>query len=274
MLREEFKRALFDKKLLFVVLVSLLLLFLSAYQSILKPAAFANINSSDISDKKLYYENVIRPGQNVYLIWSQSYYLIKTFFVFMIILPFTYSYIYERNKKFNYFSISRIGLKKYHQIKFIVNGITGGIALVLPELIYYIILLLVARNEILPVSILRSRGAPDGLYSSIFFKDPNKYIFIVFIMHFILGFSFAGFSAGITSFFNKKYIIYTLPYIFFIIYEIAIFNINQNYSMTNAYNFFYNKSYDILHFIILNLGLLAIGIITYYINYKVVLKNG
>ncbi len=38
--------------------------------------------------------------------------------------------------------------------------------------------------------------------------------------------------------------------------------------------FFYNKSYDILHFIILNLGLLAIGIITYYINYKVVLKNG
>ncbi|CAM4405243.1 ABC transporter permease [Paenibacillus tarimensis] len=270
MFLSELRRALMNIRMLSVILVSLCLLYLSAYNTLLSTSVFIDSDATDLSVQGL--EKIHEFGKNKYHIWTQSYIYLQTIFIFAAVLPFTASYIQEKNSKYHYLQMIRVGERKYRAIKFLVNCLAGGIALLLPEIIYYIFLTLLARNKVLEPFTFH----PEGLYSNLFTETPDLYIFFIFGVHFLIGFAFAGFAYGISSFFTKNILAYVIPFGFYLTYDIIVSNneIMNRYALTNLYNFMSSTDYSLSDFSLAIIGMLVLGISLYYINYRMVNKYG
>ncbi|MDM0452576.1 hypothetical protein QTH59_10785 [Clostridium perfringens] len=137
MFRQEFKKAFFNKKIIFLIILSILLLLFSAYKD-LKDYIFLDYNAPDIrtfedlqSIKQMVYNTL-----NKYNIWTSSMSIYSLFMPFLVTLCYATSYFDDISSKFIQFIDFRINHKKYVFIKYMVNGIMGGLSLVIPPLIY------------------------------------------------------------------------------------------------------------------------------------------
>ncbi|GAC43737.1 hypothetical protein [Paenibacillus popilliae] len=270
MFKQELKQSIFNKRMLITIIVYLFFLFLSAYNMILSSAAFFDTSADDLTPEGIDY--LFEIGRNKYHIWARSYSQAQPIAILAIVFPYTASYIVERNQKFHYFSIIRSGEKRYRLRKFIANGMAGGLALFIPECIYYLILSLTARNTVLHPFTYK----PQGLFSELFPHTPDIYIWIVFGMHFILGFCFAAFALGITSFLSKPILVYLIPFALLVTYDVCmehLFDVRK-YGVSNMYNFMTSATYSLLEFFLVMAGLLLLGGLAFYVNYRRVLKYG
>ncbi|MFD7525743.1 hypothetical protein ACFVVQ_15630 [Paenibacillus chitinolyticus] len=270
MFKLEFKKAVFNKRMLGVIVLSMLLLFFSAYNSLLSSFAFIDTSADDLTGEDI--EKIYEIGRNKYHILVESFGYMQSVFIFFIVFPYTASYVYERNKKYHYICGIRVGMNKYLSNKLIANSIAGGLALLIPDILYYIIISLTARNDILE----SFSFYPVGLYSNLFTASPDLYLWIQFFFHFILGFCFAMFALGFTSFFTKQILVYIIPFAVYLTYDIFISNnpFLKKYAITNMYNFMSSTTYSLFDFILLNVILAGLGLMLFHINKAVVLKNG
>lgn len=207
----------------FAIVIGLVLIYLSAYSRILQPTTFADMNAPDIRGNQEAIQYLTTIGQNKYHIWHQSFFYLSKFFPLLAILPYSASYLEERNLNFYYFVTSRTSYTKYTWTKFVVNFLIGGLAIFIPEFIFYTVISLVFKNEVLPSFVFK----PIGFLSSVFSTHPELYIWVTFATHFLLGACFASIALGLSCFVKPKIVVYVAPFLFYIIsgflFE-AIFN--------------------------------------------------
>ncbi|MFD2671766.1 hypothetical protein [Marinicrinis sediminis] len=270
MFKMELKRAVCNYRMLFVVILSLLLLYLSAYNTILSSSWFIDQKADDLSKESI--EKLFEFGKNKYHIWTQSYLYMQSLFILIIILPYASSYVYEKQKGFHYFSMIRAGTRKYRMLKILSGSIAGGLALIVPELLYYLGLSLIARNQLLhPFQLM-----PAGLFSDLFQTHPDLYIILIIGIHFFLGVSYTAFAIGLTSFFSRTIYVYIIPFVFYLFYDIVISSTKSfaKYAITPVYNFMSSTGSHIYDHIMLFGVFIFFGLLLFYINYKWVLKHG
>lgn len=117
---------------------------------------------------------------------------------------------------------------------------------------------------------------PEGLLGNLFASTPLLYILFVLAVHFALGFSIAIFTMGITSFFSKIVYVYAISFALYLTFDIFISNFYglEKYALTKIY---YVMSSIELHgsdVVMINLLLILLGTVAFYLNNKWELKNG
>ncbi|WP_270165668.1 hypothetical protein [Paenibacillus sp. SYP-B4298] len=270
MFKQELIKAIYNLRMLFVILISLVLLFLSAYTQLLSSHLFIDKTAEDLTAEGLRY--ILETGSNKYHIWVESFSYMQVIFVFAIVLPYTASYVTEKNGGYHYLAIVRGGLNRYYRCKMYVSCISGGLSLFVPELLYYIGVSSLAQNTILESFTFY----PVGLFSSLFFTNPDIYILLQMTLHFVLGASFGLFAMGLSMFFNKKILAYTVPFFVYLTYDLVISGMEniRRFAITNMYNFMSSTTYTIVDFILLNLSLVAVGILLVQYNKHRMITSG
>lgn len=270
MLMKELSRAIFNRRMYSVIAVMLLLHYLSSYQSLLSSHFFIDREAEDLTIEGL--KQILEIGGNTYHIWLNGFSFTQTIFVLAVIYPYAASFVYEKKMNFHYFAIIRTGHLKYRFYKMFANSIAGGLSLSIPSALYFAGLSVFFKNKILDPFEFH----PDGVFSHLFTHTPSLYILSVVAIHFILGFSIAIFAMGITSFFSKIVYVYAIPFALYLSFDILISNINglEKFAGTRIYYLMSNLGLTFIDILIVNLILVLIGIVAFYINYKMELKNG
>ncbi|MFC4768583.1 hypothetical protein [Effusibacillus consociatus] len=213
MFLQELKRGLLNKRMLFVVVIGLVLICLSAYSRILKSITFADLDAPDIIGNTEVIQQFITNGQNKYHIWHQSFFYLAFYYPLLAILPYSASFLEERNLNFFYFVAFRTSYTAYVRTKFMVNFLVGGLAVFLPEFLFYTVISLVFKNEVLPAFLFK----PIGFLASVFSIHPELYIWMIFASHFLLGACFASIALCLSSFVKRKIIVFVAPFLFYAI---------------------------------------------------------
>ncbi len=270
MLRRELTRAIFNKRMALVIMVMFILCYFSAYSSLLSTHFFIDREADDLTAENLKY--LLEVGGNTYHIWLNGFHYTQIIFVLAAIYPYAASFVDEKRGHFHYFSIIRMGHLKYRMFKLFANGIAGGLALCIPNVLFFLVMSVFFENKILYPFEFR----PDGLMGDLFVLNPLLYILFVLVIHFVLGFSIAMFAMGITSFFSKIVYVYAISFALYLTFDIFISNLDelQKFALTKIY---YVKSSIDLHgsdVVIVNLLLIVTGLIACYLNSKWELKNG
>jgi hypothetical protein len=270
MLVKEIARSIFNRRMGLVIAVMLLLHYLSSYQSLLSSHFFIDRNAEDLTPEGL--KQILEIGANTYHIWLNSFSYTQVIFVLAVIYPYTASFVYEKKMNFHYFSIIRMGHLKYRIYKMVANSIAGGLALSIPSALYFAGLSIFFENKILDPFEFH----PEGVFSHLFTNTPSLYILFVLFIHFILGFSISIFAMGITSFFSKNVYVYAIPFALYLSFDILISNINglEKFAGTRIYYLMSNLDLTVINILTVNILLVLIGIVAFYINYKLEIKNG
>lgn len=270
MLKKELYRAFFNKRMALIIILSLSLLYFSAYKNFLNSFYFIDKNADDLTPEAL--SDILEIGSNTYHIWYQSYSFLQMLFVLIAVYPFASSYVYEKNVGFHYLCIIRCGHFNYRFKKLLATGIAGGMALFIPSLVYLGAISLFFNNQILS----KFEFQPSGLFSNIFIQSPFSYIMIVLIMHFVLGFSIAIFAMGVTSFSSKIILVYVIPFALYLTFDILLSNISglDKFTLTSMYYLMSSEEVKFANFLIVNAILILVGALTFYFNYKWELKYG
>lgn len=270
MLLKELKRAVLNKRFLVVVMLSIFLMLLRSYTYVWHNVMGVN-SAVDLTNEGK--EMILRIYANKYHIWIGSFEMVSIVFPIFVVMPFLYSIVQERVSHFDYLVRIRNGRKRYMINKFLAVCISGGLALAIPETIYYLLLTVFARNEILNPFQLN----PYGIFSHLFNDKPDIYILITLMMHFILGFAFAAFSIGISSFCTKEVSTYLVPYGVFLTLDILLSSSSnfKNFTILSAYKFMFRENnYTLIHFIVTVILLFVIGILVFLFNDRRRLSNG
>ena len=213
MFRQEFKKAFFNKKIIFLIILSILLLLFSAYKD-LKDYIFLDYNAPDIrtfedlqSIKQMVYNTL-----NKYNIWTSSMSIYSLFMPFLVTLCYATSYFDDISSKFIQFIDFRINHKKYVFIKYMVNGIMGGLSLVIPPLIYFILLCIFGHGDIYTAS-----AAIGGLFDDILHSNPLVYLCIYFTIQFLFGFTYSTIALSISTLIKNNIAIILSPVVYFLL---------------------------------------------------------
>jgi len=270
MLRRELNRAIFNKRMALVIVIMFILSYFSAYGSLLSSHFFIDREADDLTPENLKY--LLEVGGNTYHIWLDSFHYTQIVFVLAAIYPYAASFVDEKRGHFHYFSIIRMGHFKYRFNKLFANGVAGGLALIIPNVLFFLVMSAFFENKILyPFEI-----QPDGLLDNLFALTPLLYILFVLAIHFALGFSIAIFTMGITSFFSKIVYVYAISFALYLKFDIFISNFYEleKYALTKIYYVMSNIELHGSDVVMINLLLILIGTVAFYLHNKWELKNG
>ena len=145
----------------------------------------------------------------------------RSFFLYAVpiicTLPFSYSYIEDKNSGYLRNILCRIEYKKYFKAKLLTNGIMGGLALLIPVVFIFIV-----SSIKYPVAIFVIPGTTDvtgfypvGIFAGNYAINPFGYIIYNFINVFIVGFIYSLFGMACSILTNTKISALLIPTIFY-----------------------------------------------------------
>lgn len=159
---------------------------------------------------------------NAYDAWRSSIDLFVLFAPLAATLPYADSYLRDRDQGFARYALLRMTHSRYLIGKFIINGLVGGIAVVLPMIVFFGFMLAMYPRTLPPLS-----GTPyseewmrsPGFLGSIYALHPNIYIFFRIILGFLFGFTCASLGMAISPFIRSRYVVLAFPFIFSEVYS-------------------------------------------------------
>ena len=227
MFKQEMKKAFLNKKIIILTIVSFLLLAFSAYKD-LKGYIFLDYNASDIQtyEAQIAMKQMVYDALNKYNIWTSSMSIYSLFMPILVTMCYATSYFDDINSKFIKFINFRTNHKKYIFIKYAVNGIVGGVSLVLPPLLYFIILSIFGHGDISTAT-----AAIGGLFDNVLHKNPSVYLLIYFTIQFLFGFTYSTIALTVSTLIKNKIAIILSPVVYFFVMTFVAENLNLRFMM-------------------------------------------
>lgn len=193
--KNELKRAIFSKLSIATFLITLSILLIGIYG-----ATFF-----EFSNCEKFYDSA-----DIFLITrnSGSYSFLGVIAPLLAVLPFSNSYLQEKDSGFLKFIYTRIGRKKYIRTRILVNAITSGLIITSALLIILITICLFFGINSNSDSLFQ----PMGSYIFLYTKNKWLYIIFIFILSFLFNAIFATLSLGLSPFINNKYLSFLCPF--------------------------------------------------------------
>lgn len=205
--------------MLVTCVLSLIVMYWTAYDRILDSGTFFDPDAPDLKDNPEVVKSLYEEGHNKYNIWDHTLYHLGLLFPLIVVFPYAASFLEDRSHKFYYFIQMRKSADQYVLGKYLVVTVVGGLAIFVPQIIFYAVLSIVFKNEAdSPYRILKD----EGLFYTLFNTSPEAYIWLTFLTHFLLGACFAAMALCLSSFVKKKAVVYIAPFLIFAAWEITV----------------------------------------------------
>ncbi|MBU3227715.1 hypothetical protein [Clostridium algidicarnis] len=169
----------------------------------------------------------------------------------LVCLPFSTSYLEEKQTYFYENIFIRINKIKYLVIKILVNGLVGGLIMSIILTISFIIFFIIKGWHI-NLDLANSLDLRN-IYAYLCEVSPFAYVFFIIISSFFGGFTFATMSLSISTVIRNRYLASMFPFLFNILTGIFLVKINNLFYTVNfldvSYfniNWFYIIIYELL----------------------------
>ena len=130
-------------------------------------------------------------------------------------IPYAYSYLEEHNSGYLRFIQLRVSRKRYARQKILFSGLSGGISMLIPGILIFIVL-----------DILSTNTTPDH-HSPIFetlMWAPYMYIWggrlvllIKAVLMFLFGFMWAELALAVSLIFKNRYVSFIMPFLIYLV---------------------------------------------------------
>lgn len=183
--------------------------------------------------------------------------LIKLLAPILVCLPFVDSYLDDVNSGMHRYLYTKITPLKYALIKILVNGLLGGLVLLIGSSISFLIFLTRGIN-----------GFDNSLVNEnllhIFNKSPLGFVLLSILFMFIFGITFSTLGLGLSTIFKNKYISIL---ILFTLYILSLF-FSDKFDATRLLSVSYGT---IASALLYDFTLFTIGVVLFLIK---ILKHG
>lgn len=229
-LKEEFKRAFLNKRIILLLILGLLIhiysLFIWEHGVI-----FFDFSAPDINlDAAI--EGMNR-AINRYTFWHHGMDIYTVIMPLLACLPYSTSLNLDKESNFYNYIVTRTKKKHYLFAKILINALAGGIILALPTVLFYIILILTVPGPIIEFGI-----HPLGFMSNLFMSNPNLYILYTILIEFIFGATYSTFALSISKFNVNKVLIVLTPFVYWYVGTFIFERINLFIISPAAFNAF------------------------------------
>lgn len=240
MLISEFKRAFKSKKFFFIITIGLLIHTLSLYMEI-KPYIFFDYNAYDLQTPELQAsaKHMVESGLNIYPVWFSIFKIYIVAMPILSVLPFTLSYLEDKEYGIIKYIDVRINHYKYLITKIFVNGISGGIAIAFPTIIITIFIFIFFNGSI---DDFYGKGMYGGAFNNLLTHSFILYIILHIFIEFIFGFAYASIALAVSAFINNKIAVMLSSFLFWIGCSIIFASLNIHSYSTERINQFYMNS--------------------------------
>lgn len=138
-------------------------------------------------------------------------------FPLLIAIPYGWSYCAERNSGYERSMVLRAGARPYYAAKYVAVFVSGGLAMVLPEL-YNLALNAMFMPAYMPdPSFNQYSGVfPHHLFSTLFYTAPGLYIALHLLLHFVFCGLLACGSYALSVFIKSRVAVVVLPFLLFV----------------------------------------------------------
>ncbi|MGU8435282.1 hypothetical protein ACV3RS_14875 [Clostridium perfringens] len=188
--------------ILFMILISLYGLYL--WLPSLNPLRWNKININELIREGVLNQFAIFSGTTI-LVYSK---------IIPIVAPFVYgtTFLRERKSGFDIFIDCRMSDLKYRIYRFFINGIVGGLSVILPIIIiFYFINVFIGGN------INDTKQVLGGIVYDVMMENPYGYVALVILIEFCVGFAYSTISLGVSTVIDNEIIVLLFPGIFYFV---------------------------------------------------------
>lgn len=209
----ELKRSIFNKWFVLTMIIVFCFSFLSAYlcgwRTALSAPAATDLNDEGVRFLTNYYGNTFR-------VWTDSFQSVQMLLPVLVGIPYLLTYFEEKQNGFRNYVVSRKGLVRYVFQKTICIAFAGSFAVTIGQALFYSV------SYFMTVASVDKKIVGDMIdyNTSLFYRNPYLYFFIINVLRFIYCFALAVFSIGLTSCLKVKAVILTLPFVLVAILDI------------------------------------------------------
>lgn len=204
-LKEEFKRAFLNKRIILLIILGLVIhiysLLVWEHGVIFFDYSAVDINLDAAVDG-------ITEAINRYTFWYRGMDIYTIIMPLLACIPYSTSLYFDRETNFYTYIITRTKKKNYFISKILVNGLVGGFILGLPTLLFYLFLTIIVPGPIIDFGV-----HPIGFLSELFMRNPNLYILFTILIEFLFGMTYATFALAISKFNVNKILILLTPFV-------------------------------------------------------------
>ncbi|SFU87212.1 hypothetical protein SAMN04487886_12472 [Clostridium sp. DSM 8431] len=197
--KNELKRAIFSKSSLAAFLITLVTLLIGFYGT-----SFYDF-SIELDKCKKFYDSA-----DIFLLTrdSGSKSFLGVIAPLLAVLPFSNSYLHDKDSGFLKFIYIRMDKKRYILNRILVNAIASGVIIVSSLLTILIIICLFLGISTNPNSFFDKAGT----YMFLYVKSKWLYVIFIFILSFLFNAIFATLGLGLSPFINNKYLSFICPF--------------------------------------------------------------
>lgn len=202
--KNELKRAIFSKSSLAAFLITLITLLIGFYGT-----SFYDF-TIDIDECKKFYDSA-----DIFLLTRDSgpNSFLGVIAPLLAVLPFSNSYLQDKDSGFLKFIYTRMDRKRYILNRILVNAISSGVIIVSSLLTILIIICLFLGVSTNPNSFFDG----SGTYLFLYLKSKWLYVIFIFILSFLFNAIFATLGLGLSPFINNKYLSFICPFAIYIL---------------------------------------------------------
>lgn len=240
-LKVEFKRAVFSENMLFAMLIVLIALIIPYYEG-----------------SKIPFPN--EDGLNFFV--RIGAFLPSSFLPLLApilcCIPFSLSYIIDKESGFYNYICVRIGTKKYFSIKLMINTLVSGLVFLIPQLIMLMFLIITQGINDNNMEIV-------GAFSEVYYSSKISYVILLIFIQFIFGGIFSTLALGISAVVQNKYLTIILPFVYVLlsgtVFELIGLNDSFMLNVISLFDISYSASMTASNLIIYDLIIFGVGII-------------
>lgn len=246
-LKNDFKRALFNKNTFLAVTISIIFYIIGLYDVI----DFFRFDLREFRD--------IYDATDMFINIRVSY--LALIAPLIASLPFSISYIEDIETGYLKFIYLRISKKKYLLVRILTNALVSGIVIFISSIIIFIMLLI-----IFGINYNSEFNNVTGIAKEIYFYNKLYYFLFILIMSFIFNIAFSTLSLGLSPYLKNKYLTVLSSFGYYVI-SATIFITLHLYKF-NAVLLFHLDTLNIKQVLLYDFLITLVGSILFLIGVK------
>jgi len=218
MLKLECKKAIFNKFFLLSILIGCLITSSSLIPNI--QSYYRDINmAKKLLDSGTVIYNSYGPLESLFNHWIGSEAIsagsVNFFFIFpiLIAIPYGWSYCLEKQKGYIRNVVLRSGKPRYYFSKYVAMFVSGGLAMVIPLLLNFIITAMFVPAVYPDPSYITGYGIfTASILSKAFYTNPFLYVFLYLLVDFVFCGLITCLCFALATFIKNRVVVVLMPF--------------------------------------------------------------